>query len=463
MFLVIDLSTTACKSFLIDREGRIRAGSRVEIGLIHPRPGWAEADPREWWAACLKSVREALQKGDVRPGDVECIGVSGLMHVLVPVDKRCEPLYNAILWMDPRCYLQLKWLAENRPKVVEKAHKFLFGKDFIRAKLTGEFATDPSDAAGTIWFDLEGLRWDERKLASIGVPPEKLPEIRRSTSIAGRLTREAAGEIGLREGIPVAVGGCDVHCTLLGADIYRGRRCCLYMGTAAWLARPDPNPKFQVHRASLWGKGVRWVGSTATLGACLRWCRELLGGEGSFYDRFNELASQAPPGSEGLIFLPHMMGERGPRRNPDAKGAFVGLTLFHRLPHLARSIMEGNAYLIRHIIDEHGYGSFDELVPVGGGAKSRLWLRIISDVTGKPILIQNEPEATALGCAILAAVSIGLFKSVEEGMSNWVDTVDRIDPSPENREVYERIYRIYREIDASLEKFYPRLGANTKG
>jgi xylulokinase len=363
---------------------------------------------------------------------------------------------------------KLLWLKKNRPDVVERTYKFLLAKDYIRLKLTGEFATDVSDSGGTSLIDRDGRNWSVGLLEDIiGVSAEKMPIIRQSTDIAGYVTQQAAAETGLAQGTPVIVGSSDVLATLTGANIYAPRRVCLYMGTAAWIAMSAETDD-RIHPFSEDVRlRYRWLGATATLGAGLKWYKEVLGqaeasqAEKSGIDPYVDIereAAKAPPGAGGLIFIPHLMGERAIKHNPDAKGTLFGLTLGHQKRHIIRAIMEGNAYIIRHIFDvQENSDEITEILTVGGGAKSPLWREIIANVTGKVVLAPRIFEAASVGIAILASVGIGVLNNIQETTNAWVHIADRIEPDPALTQEYEKSYRLYRDLDTALQKFYPRV------
>ncbi len=463
-FLAIDLSTTACKAIIFNSNGEPLGEAHRDMPLFHPRPDWVEADGRDWWRLTVECIRESLQRSAIDPSQIAAIGVCGLMHALLPVDKSGEPLDRVMLWMDQRCRPQcdwlednigrrtsttssapkLRWLVENKPEIVDKTYKFIFGKDFVRLKLTGEYATDLSDVGGTALLDRKKGNWAFEALRVIGIPEEKMLTIRDSTDIGGYVTSAAAAETGLKAGTPVVIGASDVRGTFLGVNAYSQGRTCLYMGTAAWMVTcPE--------------KGItRWVGSTATWGAGMRWYKEMFH-DSRPYSELDGVAKSITPGADGLIFLPHLMGERGPKHNPCAKGVIFGLTLAHRREHVIRAILEGNAYLIRHIIDSNGAGNIGDIVAAGGGAKSKLWRQIIASVTHRNVLVPKVTETTSLGAAILAAVGTGLFATPEEGAESWVHILDGCEPEDALTGQYDRMYDIYRRLDVAVEPFYPEV------
>ncbi len=501
-FLAIDLGTTSAKVLIVRSDGVVINRARTEFNLHHPQPTYAEANPDDWWNCVTALIHHAFDQSAVKPEQIAAIGLCGLMHALVPVDGDGVAVDWPMLWMDQRCKPQrdwlierfgeriqaitgghpstttsspkLRWLVENRPDVVNRTHCFLLSKDFIRLKLTGEFATDVSDSRGTSLLDKTTGDWSKPLLEEIiGVPVGKMPQIRCSTEIAGYVTESAAAATGLTKGTPVVVGASDVTSTLTGGNAYVPNRIYLYMGTAAWMVHSFPRAWEREENQN--EMNLRWLGSTATLGASVKWFKEVLGESEiaraseagvSPYQRLDQIAAEASPGSTGLIFLPHLMGERGPKHNPDAKGGYCGLTLAHRKPHLIRAILEGNAYLIRYIIDSRpppspprAGGAIDEEMPIfvmGGGAKSKLWCEILASVCRRQILIPRELECGGLGAAMIAAVGIGQHESLSTVGDAWVKVDKEIDPDERWIETYERGYRLYREMDAALEPIYLR-------
>ncbi len=473
--LSIDVGTTTGRVMLFDLEGRPVAEAYAEPAVYHPQPNWAEVDAEERWRCVVGLLREVLQRPGIAPESVLAIGLSGLMHAPIPLGHDGEPLARAMLWMDQRCQPQadwmmrehrdeleraigaawmsttpsapkLRWIVEHAPDLLRQTRVFLLMKDYIRFKLTGDLSTDPSDAGGTSLYDRRSGDWSHAMLDLVGVPPEKMPPIRDSTHVVGGVTEEAARLTGLRAGTPVVVGGSDVRCTRIGANAEDSGRACLYMGTAAWIATPHRRP------------GA--FGATATTGATLKWLVGLLGlgGQGSPADSYNRLlqnAERATPGAKGLIFLPHLMGERGPRPDPFAKGVFFGLSMAHGRAEMVRAVLEGCALHLRSILD--GLGPVDEMAIVGGGAKSPLWRKIIADATGVTLLVPEVLEAGALGAAILAGVGVGIYPSVGEAAGRLVRVAERCEPDGARHRLYTHIYEVYRELEERVAPLYSRV------
>jgi xylulokinase len=480
--LALDVGTTTTRCILFDLAGLPVAESCREPPVHYPRSGWVEVDPRDWWESAVAVIQEVLERSGA-PGDtIVGIGFSGLMHALVPIDGNGEPLARAMLWMDQRCQPQVEWMArehgqliqdiagpgwaitttpsapklrwivENEPDLLRRTEKFLLVKDFIRFKLSGTLATDPSDASGTCLYDQGRGDWSLALLEAIGVPLEKMPPIHGSAEVIGAVSDDAARMTGLAPGTPVVVGGGDVTCTLVGADARRPGRNCLYLGTAAWLAISRPKSDL--------GAAIK---ATSTTGAALKWLLALLGPEdadcsqGKLYESLVREAAGAPLGADGLVFLPHLMGERGPRQNPQAKGVFFGLTLAHGRAQMARAVLEGCAFQLRAIIESADLGGRKDLVAVGGGAKGALWLRIMADVTGMTLQIPRVLEAGALGAAIFAAVGLGLYRDVQEAGRALVRIVAQYDPDEARQARYDRIYAVFTELEDRVSSLYGRV------
>lgn len=474
LILAIDQGTSVCKVALCASDGALISVARQAIKVRHERPFWADVDPDKWRRAVWALVPQVLREAGADPARVEAVGLSGLMHALVPTGAEGVPLAPAVLWMDQRCRADCEALIAEHgdriealgappprtttsaaklyslrlhdPEVVDATHKFLLPKDYLRLQLTGEWATDPSDAGGTaLLTGGDDPQWaDEYVRDILGVSPDKLPRIRPATDVGGLLTEDAARELGLTPGLPVMVGATDVRCTISGMGIHNPGRRCLYMGTAAWIARgPDEA-----------GGITRFLGATATFGAALKWCTEVMCPDSdpdASYVEVARLAGSAPSGSDGLTFLPHLNGERGPYYEPSATGSFLGLTLAHGREHMCRAVLEGTACHVRHILDERDADD-GELWCVGGGTRTRLWLRILADMAGRRVVTPRESEAGLLGAAMIAAVGVGRYHSVEAAGDAWVAEGERIEPRPTS--AHERAYRRYRSLDDAMRPHY---------
>ncbi len=484
--LALDLGTTTCRCLIFREDGSVVSEAYRETRMIHEQAGWAESDPAEWWAHTRAVIREALAAGGVEPGSVAAIGLTGMMHAIVPVGADGIPRARAMLWLDQRCQPQctwltreheallmeahgtsrvtttmsapkLRWWVEHRPDVIEHTATFLLPKDVLRLHLTGVVATDPSDASGTLLYSSPHAEWYWPLVEAVGLRREQFPPILSSEHVAGSVTRAAAAATGLQEGTPVVTGGSDVHCTLLGALHGVQDRATLYLGTAAWMIT---GPQDIRHK----GQPSRF-GSTATSGAALRWCRDLFGpqsnggSEGpSSYLRVAQLASASPPGARGLLFLPHLMGERGMQADPLARGVLYGLTLAHQQPDIYRAVLEGTAYQLRKICEQIGLQNGADVMMVGGGARGELWPRVIADITGHRILLPKVPEAAALGAAALAQVGAGFVDHVAAAAVKMVHVRDVIEPDEQVADLYQRSYSAFCELEERVTPLYHRRG-----
>jgi len=481
LLLGIDIGTTNTKVAVFDAAGSLRSVARRRIPLSHPHPDWSEVNVEDWWNAVCDLLPQALSEAVAKAEQIRGIGLAGLMHALVPVSHEGDPLGAMILWFDRRSIQQhrwlveqhgrtlkrclgslpslygaapmLRWLAENEPQRVDKARSFLCAKDFVRLRLTGEHAADLTDAEGTGLWDPRRGEWSQEALESvIGVPADKFPRVLRSAANAGTVTEEAAARTGLVEGTPVCAGASDVGATLVGTNIYVDRRTCLYVGTAAWMMRAASG-----QHDPLVPPDYVLIGNTATFGATFHWFRGLLGGDSQrpSFTLLDEEAGRVGPGADGLLFFPHLMGERGNSPRADARGAFVGLTLGHSRGHLVRAIYEGNAFFLRRQLGAKGTDA-EELIIAGGCAESGLWRQIIADVTGRPVLVPRVSEATALGAALLAAVEGGHFSSLEEAAAACVAIAERVEPDPETHARYEPQYESFVQREESTGMFSMR-------
>lgn len=479
--LGLDLGTTTVRAVLFDGAGETLAEACSEPPVYYVPPDGAEIDAEERWARAAAAIGACLARAGDAAGGVAAVGLSGLLHALVPVDAQGRALARAMLWMDQRCHPQaermtrehgetirrlfghaevsttwsapkLAWLVERRPDLVARTARFLSLKDFIVERLTGTTATDPGCAGGTLLYDRRSGSWSDEMLALVGLDVGAMPPILPPTTVVGAVTPAAAELTGLPAGTPVVLGSGDTTCTRLGAGTEGTGRGCLYLGTAAWLAVPRP------------GGGA--FGATATTGAALKWLAELLGVAPSescrgAYERLSRDAATAPEGAGGLLFLPHLMGERGPNPDPLAKGVLFGLTLAHGRAEVARAVLEGCALHLRAILEGVGTVPLDELVIAGGGARSPLWRAIMADVLAVRLLVPEVLEAGALGAALLAGVGVGLFDGLAEAQARCVRYAGVEQPDVGRAALYDRVYGLYLELEERVAPLYGRLPVET--
>ncbi len=484
--LALDLGTTTCRGLLIHQEGYPIAERYCETPLSFPRPGWAEGDPRHWWHSVKEVICDLLSDSRRNPREILGIGFTALMHAPVLIDEKGQPIYPALLWMDHRSLRQAEylssrfagllkrisgssqvgvsssasrilWVKEHYPELFKQVRYFLLPKDFLRFQVTGKVATDPSDAQGSGLFDRRTEDWCYEFAEACGLRREHLPPILPSDHIAGVSSPHLTEGL-LPEGIPVVVGAGDVESTLVGLGPVSRPTVILYLGTAAWIAQIEPPPERDPGSGKR-GFTLAGIGATSTTGSALKWVGNLLGemNQGApDYESLCQKAAQVPPGSEGLFFLPHLMGERGPKPNPLQKGAFVGLSLYHSQGHLIRSVLEGTAFQIRRIWDAfHSRKAFSEReveedqqwIVCGGGARGSLWVQILASVLKVPLKIPQIPEAGAYGAARLTGLALGLewpwlFQSQSFSQE--------IPPNPQWSDLYEEWYSRYVTLDERL-------------
>lgn len=500
----IDVGTTGAKTILTDERGDLVASSLVEYPLHTPRPKWAEQDPADWWRGTVDSIRNVLAQAKVKPDDVSGLGLSGQMHGLVLIDKDYNVLRPAILWCDVRTteqchYITEKvgkdllvestcnpalegftapkviWVRDNEPQVYEKAFKMLLPKDYVRFLLTGEIASEVSDAAGTILFDVRNREWSRQVLDRLEISPDLMPPCYESIDICGRITPRVAEMTGLKPGTPVVGGGADNACTAVGNGIVVTGRTSASIGTSGTMLTPTDTPEVDPGlRAHTFCHCVpnKWyvMGVMLSAGGAFRWLRDTLAHKEveqaqekgiDPYEILTEEAAQVEPGCEGLIFLPYLIGERTPHGDANAKGVFFGLTLRHRKEHIVRSVMEGVTYGMRdslEIIKELGL-DVGQIRATGGGARSALWRQMQADIYGAEVVTINVAEGPAFGAAILAGVGAKVYNSIEEATDEIVKITSRTQPIEGNTKVYEEYYQIYRSLYPALKREFDKVSA----
>lgn len=502
--LGMDVGTTGVKTLLVDETGRILASAVEEYPMYTPRPQWAEQDPADWWQAAIRSLRRVLRESGVNPGDLSSLGLTGQMHGMVMLDAQGEVLRPCIMWNDQRTAAQCEWIMstvgrerfldltlnpalpgftapkviwtrENEPEVYARAAKVLLPKDYIRFKLTGVYATEVSDASGTVLLDVPRRRWSDEVLEELGIPREWMPACYESPEVSGRITAEVAELTGVPVGLPVVGGGGDQAASAVGTGVVEPGLVSVTMGTSgvvfAYTDEPSRDPEGRLH-TFCHAVPNKWhvMGVTLSAGGSFRWFRDTLALEEkdvarlsgvNVYDILTAEASGAPVGSEGLLFLPYLTGERTPYPDPNARGTFMGLTLRHDKRHMVRSVLEGVAYSLRDCIELFR----DLAIPiqqvraVGGGARSQVWRQILADVFGAEIVTINVTDSTAYGAALLAGVGAGVYASVSEACAATIRIVDRIEPQAGHQAIYNEYYPIYRSLYRSLKPAFNAVAA----
>jgi len=502
--LGIDIGTSGTKALLIDasRNGEVIASSTKTYPLYTPKPLWAEQEPEDWWQATIAAIREILDESAVDPSHIKGLGLSGQMHGSVFLDSNNNVLRPAILWCDQRTQAEcdwimdtvgrqrtvelisnpvltgftagkIVWLRNNEPELYNQVRKVLLPKDYIRFKLTGEYATEVSDASGTALFNVKKRDWAYEMLDAIGIPIDWMPKVYESPEITGRITPEAASLTGLKEGTPVVGGGGDQAAGAVGNGVVESGIISSTVGTSgvvfAFADEPVVDPSLRVHTFCHAVPG-KWhvMGVMLSAGGSLRWYRDTFASAETCvakalgrdpYDVMIDEAATVPPGSEGLIFLPYLSGERTPYADPHARGVFFGITLRSSRGHFVRAVLEGVAYGLRD-----SFAILDEMqVPItqvrasGGGARSELWRQIQADVTGHDHVTINIDEGPALGVALLAGVGTGIYPSVEEACKSVIRIVSTTKANKSNKVIYDKYYEVYRSLYQSLKDEFPKL------
>jgi xylulokinase len=500
--LGIDIGTTGAKVVLCRAtDGAVLATGFAPYPLAHPRPGWAEQDPSDWWAACGLATRsclaQAATEGGPGPESVRGIGLSGQMHGAVLLDVTGEVVRPCIIWADQRSGAEcdeiharvglerlvertgnpaltgftaakLLWVRNHEPESFARARVLLLPKDYIRLRMTGEAAMECSDAAGTNLLDLRTGDWAREVLAALELPASLLPPVRGATEVCGTLTAEAAAHLELPAGVPVAGGGADNACGATGTGVVEPGLALLSIGTSGVVLAPATEPRVDrsvpvprihtfFHAApQLW----YLMGVTQAAGLSLRWARNVLGGESQTYDVLVAEASVVSAGAEGLLFLPYLQGERAPHLDPEARGAWIGLTAAHQRGHMVRAVLEGVTFSLKDcfaLLAEQGV-PLTELRITGGGARSALWRQICADVLERPVVTLATDEGPAFGAALIAGAAVGLYPSLAEACRRAVQLGGEVTPNPQQAAIYREQYALYRAAYPALRDLMHGLG-----
>ena len=493
LLLGIDLSTTGAKALLVDDEGRVVSSATTPLSLSTPHALWSEQNPEDWWQATRKSVADALASAAVSSQAIAAIGLTGQMHGLVLLDQEGRVLRPAILWNDQRCGVEcdeirervgrekllkitgndaltgftapkILWVEKHEPEVYRRIRHILLPKDYIRYKLTGALAMDKADGSGTMLFDLGQRTWAPEILAALNISSEWLPPTFEGHETTGLVSTEAAELTGLTAGTPVVAGGGDQSAQATGVGVVRPGTIAVTLGTSgvvfAATEAPLIEPQGRLH-AFCHAVAGRWhlMGVMLSAAGSLQWYRDKFACEQDFGALVEE-ASQIPAGSEGLIFLPYLSGERTPHPDPLARGAWVGLTSRHGPAHLTRSILEGVAFGLKDIfclMREAGLGSIDQVRVSGGGAKSVLWRQILADVLDTELVTVNTTEGAAYGAALLAGIGAGIWPDADTACAATIRVTDRISPDPEAVRIYQSLHDQYQHLYPALKETFHAL------
>ncbi len=489
--LGLDLGTSSLKCLLAQVDGRVVAVSEREYPINYPTPGQAEQDPDTWWSQAVDAIREVIRRAGIRGGEVQAVGLSGQMHgaVLLGADQR--PIRPAIIWPDQRSSAQcqqvydqvgadrlariagsgvftgfmlasLLWVKEQEPQVWDQVRTVLFPKDYLRLRLTGEAATEVTDASGGLLLDIHRRDWSQALSVELGIPSEVLPPLHESREIAGQITAEAAQVTGLAAGTPVIAGAADQASGALGSGVIEAGIISATVGTGGQLVTavrtPQIDDQLRIH-TFCHALPQTWylLGATLSAGLAFRWLRDSVIGEEAGQGGYQRMTAQAvdvPVGAGGLLFFPYLLGER--TVDIPTRGLFFGLTPEHGQAHLIRAVMEGIVFSMRRML-----GVFDELgvepvqvVAMGGGARSPLWCQMIADIFQAPVMPLAVAEQSALGAAILAGLGIGAFPDVQSACRVFVKYGSAFEPDGRAAAVYEDLYGLFNTV---YEKVKPDL------
>lgn len=497
--LGLDVGTGGSRATIVAADGTVTAtAAEPHAAFDSPRTGWAEQNPADWWRAAQAAVRTVLAAGGTAPRDIRAVGLSGQMHGAVLLDEAGAVVRPAVIWCDQRTGAQcrrltdevgaarlielvgnpavtgftlpkLLWVRDEEPAQWARVRTVLLPKDYVRWRLTGERATDAADASGTLLFDVARRRWSSELLGRAGIDAAFLPAVHEGPAVTGRVVRAGAEATGLAVGTPVAAGGGDQAAGAVGLGVVRPGAVSAVVGTSgvvfAATDRPVRDPRGRVH-TFCHAAPDRWhvMGVTQGAGLSLRWLRDILGAgvpdaPDAAYERLCGEAAEAPPGSDGVLWAPYLMGERTPHLDPEARAALVGLSAAHGRAHVIRAVLEGVAFSLRDsltVLDEMGVPAA-RIRLGGGGARSRLWRQVQADVYGRPVDVPAAEEGAAYGAALLAGVGAGVWGSVDEACAAAVRVAETVTPDPGAAETLDRQYARFRTLYGAL---HPRAGEN---
>lgn len=501
VFLGVDIGTSGTKTLAIDEAGNILADASQTYPCYFPQPLWSEQDPEDWWQATVATIKAVVAKANLKPADVKAIGLSGQMHGSVFLDKHGNVVRRALLWNDQRTAEECEeiedraggrkkliqmvanpaltgftapkilWLRNHEPKNFDKTVHVLLPKDDVRRRLTGELATEVSDASGMLLLDVAKRTWSKKLLGKLDLDPAMFAQCYESEEVTGKLRPEVAEDLGLSPDCVVVGGAGDCAANAVGTGVVSRGILSNSIGTSGVMfvhsddVQVDPEGRLHTFCHAVHGKW-HMMGVTLAAGGSLQWLVETafkdFGGSGAApaYDQLMAEAEAAPRGSDGLFFLPYLAGERTPHADPLARGSYVGLTMSHTRGHLVRSVLEGVAYSLRESLDIIR----DLRVPVkqirasGGGGKSPLWRQIQADVFGQDVVTINAEQGPGYGVALLAAVGAGAFKDIEEACAATIRVVQETKYEKKAAKAYNRGFEVYQGLYPALRKSFRAIG-----
>ena len=486
-FLGMDVGTGGTRAVVVDGTGKLIAGASSEHAPFRTEhPGWAEQDPEDWWRAAQEAIRRALAAAPEPREPIAAIGLTGQMHGAVLLDEAGQVLRPSLIWCDTRTQPQCDWLTEkigyerlieltcnpalpnftltkllwvkkHEPEVFAKIKHVMCPKDYVRYRLTGEFAIDVQEASGTLMLDVTNRRWSKEVTEAAGIPESWLPTVYESVEVCARISETAAGLTGLKAGTPVVAGAGDQGAGAVGMGILSPGSVSATIGTSgvvfAATANPTKDPKGRLHTFCHAVPGLWHVmGVTQSAGLSFRYLKETFF-PGMDYDQLTLAAGRVPACSEGLVWAPYLLGERTPHLDPQVRGAFAGITTIHKAGHYTRAVLEGVAYSLKDT-----FSLFSELgIPVsavrlgGGGAKGPLWRSIQAGIYGLPVELLTAEEGGAFGCAMMAGVGSGHWANLEEAAKAAIEVAERIEPDPAEQEAYVAGYNHWRKLYPALK------------
>lgn len=499
----IDLGTSATKTVLFDEKGNIISSASCEYPMQQPHNGWAEQNPEDWYNAAISTLKSVVSESNIECEDIVSLGISGQMHGLVMLDENREVLRPSILWCDQRTGKEcdelteklgrdtlikitanpaltgftaskILWVKNNEPEIFEKCRHILLPKDYLRFRLTGEFATEVSDASGMQLLDVPNRKWSSVMIDALGIKEEYLAKVYESPEITGYINIDTAEKTGLSTKTSVVGGAGDNAAAAVGMGVVEEGKAFTTIGTSgvvfAHTDNPVIDPEGRVHTFCC-AVPDAWhvMGVTQGAGLSLQWfknnfCGEELiasqNGGKPIYQLTDEMATSIGIGCDKLICLPYLMGERTPHLDPDCRGVFFGISAMHTKAHFIRAVMEGVTYsLYDCLLVLKGMNIRPEsMLLCGGGAKSKLWKGMICDTFALPVETSKSAEAPALGVAILAAVGAGIYKTVPEACKAMLQiNSDSLAPDSANTAEYRKFHAVYSSLYPSLRDNYKTL------
>jgi len=485
-FLGVDLGTSSVKIIMVDEEGKLLSSVSKEYPVSYPKNGWSEQNPEDWWNGTKEGIKELMEKSKVSGEEVKGIGFSGQMHGLVILDKDNNVLRPAILWNDQRTqeecdYLnneigqekiskytgnkaltgftapKVLWVRKHEKEIFDKIAHILLPKDYIRFKLTGEFASEVSDASGTLFFDVENRQWSKEMMDILGIKEEQLPKMYESWEVTGKVTKEVAEYIGVSSETVVVGGGGDQAAGAIGTGTVDAGILSVALGTSGVVfassdsyAVDDENT---LHSFCHGNGKYHQMGVMLSAASSLKWWVEEINEDSKDFNKLLADAEKSTVGSNGVIFLPYLTGERTPYSDPNAKGVFFGLNITTKREDMTRAVLEGVAFGLRDSLEilKSLNVPIEEVRVSGGGAQSPLWKQILADVFNVKVSMINSKEGPAYGAAILAIVGCGVYPTVDEACKNLIKVTETVHPIAENVAKYEKPYEVYRKLYPALK------------